>query len=75
MGRFQIWGRVTHTGPGEFLVVVTGMPEDSGASPHVFTQASPSRDAALVMRDVLMNRMGREVRQLGGEISDAVEDS
>ena len=69
-----MWGRVGHTGPGEFSVVVTGMTEAQGEAPQVFVDRALSREAALALRDKPMKRMGEQVRSAGGTVVDVLED-
>ena len=74
MGRFRVWGRVAHTSPGVFSVIVSGVPDDPTGEAQVLMEHAPSRDAARCLRNELMRRMGQKILESGGQVVDVLED-
>ena len=84
MGAFTIWGRITHSAPGEFVVTVSAIPlqsemavADLNREPMVATvvaatrqQAEDTRQQAEDTRDMMVKALAEQLRDGGHQVLD-----
>jgi hypothetical protein len=75
MADFRIWATINHTAPLEYVVTVSGVPDDpdSCECPHISMRSTTSRTQAVESAADLVLQMGQLLRQGGHRVVD-VED-
>ena len=72
---FRLWARIEHSGPNEFLAIVTAVPENGDpALVRVLRKTVTSRESAQAAARRLLKEMGRIVRDNEGRITDVETD-
>jgi hypothetical protein len=76
MADFRIWATINHTAPGEFVVTVSGVPDNpnSLARVEVTMRTAPSRALANELSADLVLDMGTRLRQGGHRVVDVEDD-
>lgn len=72
MADYRIWGTITQTAPGQFVVVVSAVrdPPKFSAEAEVRTAAAESREEAQQLQEAMMIDLGKEVRERGHRVID-----
>lgn len=70
MADFHIWGRIEHTAPKEFFVIVSAVPESGEESVRVESSTKESLQAAQLELERLMVAMGAKLRANDHRVTD-----
>ena len=72
---YRIWGRIEHTGPGEFAVIVSAIPENGDPSlVRVLDEIASSRKHAEECATRLVKKIGKIVMDSEGCVTDIETD-
>ena len=75
LSAYRIWGRIEHTGPNEFAVIISAVPENGDPSlVRVLDQMATSRMEAEECAARLLKKMGQIVRDSEGRVTDIETD-
>jgi hypothetical protein len=66
---YRIWARIEHSGPNEFDVVVSAIPENGDSSlVQALSQIVPSQEAAVALARGMLQKMEEIVRRNEGRV-------
>ena len=73
MANFRMWGRWEQIGPGQFVAIVSAVPEDKG-EPEVLMRLAASLDNVRVLVDSMARELTERIAATGARIVDVEID-
>lgn len=73
MGYFRLWGRWEQIGPGQFVAIVSAVPEGEG-TPEVLMRLAASLDNDRALVESMARELGAKIASTGARVIDVEID-